>query len=115
MAATDLERERLPVLRATDGASCRQRKVQIHQLTGFEDAFKHIFSPSCRSWQSAPRQRERRKRPKSRPPSLKILSGRTKNVGFHVFHQQSAKKEQFYQKLKTGGHIRELYDLPVWP
>lgn len=103
------------MLRATDGALYRRRKVQIPQLTGFEDAFKHIFSPSFRFWQSAARQRERRKRPKSRPPSLKMPSGRMKKIGFHAFHRQSAKKERSYQKLKTGEHIRELYDLPVWP
>lgn len=100
------------MLRATDGALDTEKSPD--SLTSFDDAFKRIFSPSCRFWQSAMRQRERRKRPKSRPPSLKILSGRMKSGGFHVFHQQTAKKKQFYQQLKTGEHIRDICDLPVW-
>lgn len=90
-----------------------RRKVQIRKMTSFDDAFERISLP-CRFWLSAVRQRERRRKPKSRPPSLKILSGTIKNDGFHVFHQQTAKREQFYQKLKTAGHIRDLYNLSVW-
>lgn len=77
MAATNPEQE-APCAESHRWSFWYGEKSNFTKRPVFDDAFK-LISLSHRFWLSALRQRERGWKPKSRPPSLKILSGTMKN------------------------------------